>query len=133
MAEPLEPEFWRTDRAWLSGVDLWNAGYFWEAHEFWESAWNARGRTGRQAAFLQAMIQAAAAEVKAKAGAPGAARALWLRAAAALEPFARDAEGHFMGLDVCAFCVAAAGRFPDLAADLPVATPSDALIRLGSS
>ncbi len=130
-AETLEPERWREDHAWLLGVDLWNAGYFWEAHELWESAWKARDRKGRQAVFLQAMIKAAAAEVKIRSGAWGAARALWTRAAAALEPFGGDPFSRFMGLDVRAFCIAAEGRFLGPAVDLPVVTSGDVFLRLG--
>lgn len=30
---------------WLHALDLFNAGYSWEAHEAWEGFWHALGRT----------------------------------------------------------------------------------------
>lgn len=46
------------------GVDLYNRGYWWEAHEVWEGAWLRRGRTGPEAEFLRGLIQLAAAHLK---------------------------------------------------------------------
>ncbi len=95
------PQHWQEDEAWLFGVDLWNAGYFWEAHEAWESAWTVRRREGEQARFLQALIQAAAAHVKVNVAQPEGARGLWERARTALEPLARGGGSVlYMGLDV---------------------------------
>ena len=37
---PAEPaEAWARSRRFLLGVDLFNHGYAWEAHEAWESMW----------------------------------------------------------------------------------------------
>lgn len=52
------------------GVDLFNSGYYWEAHEVWEGLWHACGRRGRLADFLKALIHLAAAGVKAREGRP---------------------------------------------------------------
>jgi hypothetical protein len=54
----------------LWGVDLFNHGYYWEAHEAWESVWNAAGRHGPVAGFVQGLIKLAAAGVKAREGRP---------------------------------------------------------------
>ena len=43
---------------------LFNAGYYWEAHEAWESLWHAAGRTGPLADYLKGLIKLAAAGVK---------------------------------------------------------------------
>ena len=48
------------------GVDLFNHGFYWEAHEAWESAWNAHGREGDQAQLLKGLIHLAACGVKAR-------------------------------------------------------------------
>ncbi len=48
------------------GVDLFNHGYYWEAHEVWEGLWLACGRRGKLADFLKALIRLAAAGVKAR-------------------------------------------------------------------
>jgi len=52
----------------LFAIDLFNAGFYWEAHEAWEGLWVAAGRTGVQADFLKGLIKLAAAGVKAREG-----------------------------------------------------------------
>lgn len=50
-----------TDRQWqtyVKGVDLFNAGRFWDAHEAWEEVWRVREEESR--IFFQGIIQAAA-------------------------------------------------------------------------
>lgn len=54
----------------LVGVDLFNHGYYWEAHEYWEAAWHAAGRRGRLADCLKGLIALAAAGVKSREGQP---------------------------------------------------------------
>jgi predicted metal-dependent hydrolase len=51
-------------------VDLFNHGYYWEAHEAWEGLWHACGRKGTTADFLKGLIQLAAAGVKHLEGKP---------------------------------------------------------------
>ncbi len=55
---------------WLFALDLFNAGFYWEAHEVWESFWNALGRTTPEALFIQGLIHLAAAAVKIREGKP---------------------------------------------------------------
>jgi uncharacterized protein len=64
--DPLDPARWRECRTWLHGIDLFNHGYYWEAHEAWESLWHQCGRRGVTADFLRALIRLAAAGVKAR-------------------------------------------------------------------
>ncbi len=45
-------------------VTLFNAGYYWESHEAWESLWHQAGRTGLLADYLKGLIKLAAAGVK---------------------------------------------------------------------
>ena len=45
-------------------LELFNAGYYWEAHEVWEELWHVEGRRGPTADVLKAMIKLAAAGVK---------------------------------------------------------------------
>lgn len=72
---PLDPGAWRESAAYLYGVDLFNHGYYWEAHEAWESLWHAAGRAGTTATWLKALIKLAAAGVKVREGnAAGATR-----------------------------------------------------------
>ncbi len=52
--------------AFLYAVDLFNYGYYWESHVWWEGLWHACGRRGVMADFLKALIKLGAAGVKAK-------------------------------------------------------------------
>jgi hypothetical protein len=61
---PLIPEHWRSSSAYLFAVDLFNHGFYWEAHEGWESLWLAAGRRGLVAVWLKGLIKLAAAAVK---------------------------------------------------------------------
>lgn len=53
---------------WLHAVDLFNEGFYWEAHEAWEGFWHALGRTTPEARFIQGLIHLAAACVKVREG-----------------------------------------------------------------
>ena len=68
MTEPsnsrTQPEFWRKTESYLYGVDLFNAGYYWEAHEAWESLWKNLDPSSDHALFLQGLIQVAASCLK---------------------------------------------------------------------
>ena len=55
---------WKQSREFLYAIDLFNHGYYWEAHETWEALWKAAGRRGVTADFLKALIKLAAAGVK---------------------------------------------------------------------
>lgn len=61
---PWEVSAWRTLTDWLFGVDLFNAFFFWEAHESWESLWAVKPRDSVPARMLQGLIQLAAALLK---------------------------------------------------------------------
>lgn len=101
----LPPERWREDEGYLFGVDLYNAGYLWEAHEAWEARWHAAKGEPLQAEFLQGLIQCAAACLKVPMDQPaGLARLADL----GTERLARVARAHprFMGLEVEPFAEA---------------------------
>jgi uncharacterized protein len=107
-----DPNRWRACRPYLYGIDLFNHGYYWEAHESWESLWHACGRTGLTGDFLRALIRLAAAGVKAREGRSGGVRR---HALAAQELFQRIAlelgANPYMGLhldDLCRFAADAA-------------------------
>ncbi len=61
-----ESDRWTNCRPYLHGIDLFNHGYYWEAHEVWEGVWNAAGRRGAVADFMKGLIKLAAAGVKAR-------------------------------------------------------------------
>lgn len=63
-----DSKHWRDCRPYLYGFDLFNHGYYWEAHEAWEGIWHALGRTGTAADFIKGLIKLAAAGVKVREG-----------------------------------------------------------------
>ncbi|MEQ8211087.1 MAG: DUF309 domain-containing protein [Lacipirellulaceae bacterium] len=67
---PLSPGDWHASETYLYAIDLFNHGYYWEAHEAWESLWHAAGREGTVADWLKALIKLAASLVKAREGNP---------------------------------------------------------------
>lgn len=96
-APALDPDHWAQNRRYLYGIDLFNAGYYWEAHEAWESLWHACGRGGRTADFLKGLIKLAAAGVKVREGRPKGA-AGHARAAAGLFRRTSAPHEHYLGL-----------------------------------
>jgi uncharacterized protein len=92
---PPDPGRWQSCRAYLRGVDLFNHGFYWEAHEAWEGLWHACGRTGPTADFLKGLIKLAAAGVKHLEGNSGGVRSHACRAA---ELWQRAGQEVFLGL-----------------------------------
>jgi uncharacterized protein len=75
--------------AYRYAIDLFNHGFYWEAHEAWESLWHLAGRRGTTADFLKGLIKLAAAGVKAREGKAAGVRQ---HAARAVELFSSVAE-----------------------------------------
>jgi hypothetical protein len=76
-----DPNYWQECRPYLYGLDLFNHGYYWEAHEVWERIWHAAGRTGPVGSFIKGLIKLAAAGVKARERRPEGVRSHARRAA----------------------------------------------------
>jgi len=91
------PDNWDTCLPYLRGIDLFNHGYFWEAHEVWEGLWHAQGRKGPVADFLKALIKLAAAGVKARQGVGAGVRTHAQRSAVLFRQ-AVPSLGPFLGL-----------------------------------
>jgi hypothetical protein len=79
-AKPLTTDGWAANGDYLYGIDLFNAGYFWEAHVFWERLWSVEKIEPSIRLFLQTIIQTAAACLKARQGEIAGARKLLARA-----------------------------------------------------
>lgn len=88
--EPPDPEEWHACRDYLYGIDLFNHGFYWEAHEAWEGLWVACGRCGPTATYLQALINLAAAGFKARSGSARGMRANADKAARLFKSVASD-------------------------------------------
>jgi len=67
---------WRECEHYLFGVDLFNEGYWWECHEVLEGLWHAAGIGSEAGHVLQAVIQCAAAHLKASSDRPTGAKRL---------------------------------------------------------
>lgn len=90
---------WKLSQRYLYGIDLFNSGYWWEAHEVLEELWIQSGRTTQDARFLQGIIQISAALLKdSQANSTGANRLL-SRGLAKM----RQQTGLFMGINLSAF------------------------------
>jgi hypothetical protein len=94
-----EPERWQECRPYLRGIDLFNNGFFWEAHVAWESLWMACERKGLIADFLKGLIHLAAAGVKALEGVPGGVKSHSGRGAQLWRETALEAD-EFMGFRI---------------------------------
>lgn len=77
---PLDPGAWRASLPYLRGIELFEHGYYWEAHEAWEGLWIAAGREGPVAELLRGLILLAAAGVKIRQGRGSGAARLGARA-----------------------------------------------------
>jgi hypothetical protein len=67
-AEALSESSYGENATYLFAIDLFNHGFYWEAHEACESLWHAAGRRGATADFLKGLIKLAAAGVKLREG-----------------------------------------------------------------
>ncbi len=105
--DDFDPMRWDQCTSYLFGVDLFNYGFYWEAHEQWEAVWIRTGRRGDVSDFLKGLIKLAAAGVKAREG-----REIGVRrhARRAGQLFSRLKRSHakMLGLDLEPLCQFAA-------------------------
>ena len=94
---------WRESTSYLWGADLYNHGFLWEAHEAWEGQWHVSKSDRVLAAYLQGLIQCAAAWLKIAMRQPKGLERLAVLALEKLDLVARAGDGRYMGLDLDAF------------------------------
>jgi len=82
------------------GISLFDAGYYWEAHEAWEALWHAAGRRGPTADILRGLIKLAAAGIKVRERREGGVRTHARRAAECFASARRGGGPHQLGLDL---------------------------------
>lgn len=97
--------------AW--GQDLFNHGYYWEAHEAWEGLWQTANRGSPLRALLKGLILLSASGVKIREGKRSPAMRHAGRAGALLRDLATAPHDNFWN---------ALGISPELLADLAVTT-----------
>lgn len=119
---PTDAARWRDNSAWMAGLRLYRAGFFWEAHEVWEAVWAHARPNSPERMLAQGVIQLANAGLKQRMGRPGAALRLAELARAHLDDVAGGASHRVMGLDPRALAEATAAYARALAegAEAPV-------------
>lgn len=90
---------WRSNERYLYGVDLYNAGFWWEAHEAWEDIWQTLDKSSVPAQFLQGLIQISASFIKWYSDEYLGAEKLFHLGLDRLKNVAKH-NSHFMGLDL---------------------------------
>jgi len=96
-AEDPGPDRWRENEAYLSGIDLYNFAYWWEAHEQLEALWKSPGSDAGARSYYQGLIQLSAANLKRHMDVREGARRL---ASHALDKFRRVTVTPYMGVDL---------------------------------
>lgn len=77
------------------GIELFNAGRYFEAHEAWERVW--LRSAGEEKLFYQGLIQAAAALLHAARHNPEGSRSMYAKACAKLDPLPAEYMGIALG------------------------------------
>jgi predicted metal-dependent hydrolase len=80
---------------WVEGIELFNAGRFFDCHEVWEEVWKRANDAERL--FNQAIIQAAVAMLHAERGNRRGARSTWHKARAKLDSLPAEHMGIALG------------------------------------
>ena len=96
----LHEEQWAENRSYLLGLDFFNLGFYWEAHDEWERLWRVSPPESQVGKFLKGLVKLSAAGIKVREESIHGVRR---HAASAGEVFAdvaaeSDAE-QFCGLD----------------------------------
>jgi len=94
------PERWREDQSWLYGVDLYNHGYFWEAHETWETCWHSVAASPPHRDLIQGLIQLAAACLRRRMEPKRGGLSVGRRALVKLERARSELGAGVLGVDV---------------------------------
>lgn len=81
-------------------LDLYNHGYWWESHVYFEALWNTHERQGSVADFLKAMIKLGAAGVKISIGQKQSALGHFDRAKELFESVKKSEGPEFLGFDL---------------------------------
>jgi predicted metal-dependent hydrolase len=122
---PVAAEASLSSDAFLWGLDLFNHGYYWEAHEAWEGLWRVADRDGPLRMLFKGLILLSAAGVKIRERKHAAAQRRAKRAAALLRQLTKVPDRAFeralgMSPPALAKCAEGATRIP---ADLQATAP----------
>ena len=104
-----DPEDWNSCELYLYGIDLFNHGFWWEAHEALEAVWVAAGRRTEAGLFVQGIIQIAVAHLKELQGFQATAKRMAWKGLDKLG-YPKDL---YLGIDVTTFRSAIKARFSE--------------------
>ena len=94
------PDDWRTCEPYRYGIDLFNHGYWWEAHEALETVWLAAGQKSTLCGkFVQGLIQLSGAQLKRFTNEPRGAQSL---TKSGIEKISL-VEGSYLGIEIVPF------------------------------
>ncbi len=100
-SQKLDSCHWTSNEAYLYGIDLFNHGFLFEAHEIWEELWFVCGTQSSEGQFLKSLIQLAAAQLKFNLNEPRPATRLMESAKKILEKISNEqSETLYMGLSL---------------------------------
>ena len=102
-AEYFDATDWQDNEDYLFGVDLYNYGYLWEAHEAWEGLWHQAKHDKDQAEMLQGLIQCTAAALKVPMHQPKGLLRLSEIGTGSLENVGTSAGPSYMGVEIFDF------------------------------
>lgn len=109
------PERWHECEEYLYAIDLFNHGYYWEAHESFEAVWIAAGRKTRPGLFVQCLLQIGVGLLKQRQGQYHAAKRMWQSGLEKLH----GVNGPWMGIDTDAMRVTVKQLLSDEITSLP--------------
>ncbi len=107
---------WWNSPGYLYGCDLYNRGFWWEAHEAWEAIWHLADRGSPERAALQGLIQLANCHLKLHMGRLNAVARLTRSYGRHFDRAASLIRAPFLGLDVPALRRRADDYFRDMSA-----------------
>lgn len=97
---PIAPDRWQESETYQEANRLFDAGFYWEAHEAWERLWHASHRTGPVAKMLKGLIKLAAAGVKIRELRPAGAATHAGRAQSVFQELFHEVGPNFLGQDL---------------------------------
>ena len=92
---------WRQDLGYLHGIDLFNHGCYWDAHEAWEHIWLHLTDQKTLRTHLQGLIQGSACLLKLRLSQPSPAKTIWKRGRCRLESVSSETTDNiYRGIEI---------------------------------
>lgn len=128
-AQYFPPECWFEDEVYRAGVDLFNRGYYWEAHEMWEAVWRGCDKSSTQGLFVQGLIQISAALLRWHMGTERGTRKLYEEGREKLQLGLQESPQGYLGIPIATWLRDLEEIFAGLL-EWPETTPPLPVIRL---